>query len=155
MKYLICLFLGCLFTVSCTCDGEVYCGEEIYSNYITFSGFNRGERDNLVLKLQSIDSNEVVANLDIGRDIYDKTYYFDLPFSHSYDLRTHYYVIESGSFTDTIGDFSFELENTTLNCSGGCNGNYSTTQDFTVYQDYYFIYQGDTIRNEEPFTIQH
>ena len=161
MKYLLSWLFACLFVVSCTCDGEILCdGEEEWyiQNTVYFSGFSQDERDNLQMVLHSKDNDEIIGSHLISSHIYKPfspnkyTYNLRLPLLN-YDMRTHYYVFQVNNFRDTINNFNYETRDSTFNCYEGCNGG-TSTRTYTVYDNFYFIHQGDTIRKEESFTIR-
>lgn len=159
MKFLIYTIILLLFFAACTCDAEYVCeGEEEYliSYQISFNGFSQEQRDNLILVLHSNNNDEIISTYPIGRQIIKTSsngyiYNLDFPLLH-YDLRTHYYVFQMNNLTDTLSHFHYDTRDTIFNCYGGCRGG-SATQNYTIYDDFYFLNKNDTIRKNDDLII--
>lgn len=159
MKFLIYTIIPLLFFAACTCDAEYVCdGQEnaYVSTKVFLNDFSQAEMDSLKLLLHSKIDNQIIQTYPMGKSIYKPissnkyTYDLDFPLS-SYDLTTHYFVFQVNNFTDTIGNFYYESQDTTLYCYGGCNGG-TEIRSIVFFNNFYFIHKGDTITDE--VTIQ-
>jgi len=163
MRFNFFIFLVSVFGISaCVCDAEIICfgqDELQISAEVVFRDFWEQERDSFQIIVYKSSNDSIVRNYKIGRSIRDRNntgkHIYDLNFPlNSGDARTQYWVFKSYSFTDTIHSFYYETQDTILSCAGGCNNNYSGTENAIIYNDFYFIHKGDTVRNQESMVIR-
>ncbi len=151
MKYLLSLFLGCLFVVACNCD-EPYCPyiEETIININYSDDFSLGDlRSSKVFIVDTVrnvvvDSMFMIPSWSTHRNT-SIEYYYELP------SMDNIFVLNFNDFSDTIRDFYYDTNQTTYTCNSGCIIPDYSTIDLTEINNFYFTYNGDTIRDKTVF----